>query len=401
MKKRIILTILALTMLLCGIRLTKKESVKAIIEDAQKFTIKQANFTYNQLSNNFIEEPKQPITIGELFTTELATGTYNNTEYTIMQIQWYYVSDTNYQEFWCMIFVKDSAENAELYNTDERVVIQNNTLENYNYTTQTNEFLLDIEWTPTYEMQEEIENQNLTNNQLLGTNQWFNFIENSEQLETPIIERVGKNRIQWETIENARLYEIEITNNNIITTETTTENYYEITEQNGTNTIRVRAKQYEYENIQSSEWSNTITITYTRLETPIITINLNTIKWNNITGAEYYEIYKDNEIIGISYSTQWVTIENGYYKVKAIASNNDINNINSNFSNAILQENYNDMIGNGVNWFTFFSAFVDSQIYLIKSITNYTIWDINFFQLFSFIITIILAVIIIKFVKGF
>lgn len=169
-------------------------------------------------------------------------------------------------------------------------------------------------------------------------------------------------------------------------------------------TLEWEFTQTGYNNVTTSQYYTNgldqfITRMLPRLQTPTITLNQNTIHWQQIENADYYNIFMNGNLIGQTEFNQWVTIENGVYTIQA-CTNDTENYSNSEISNSITQSNYNDMIGNGVNWFTFFSAYVDSQVALMKAYLNYTIWDINFFQLFTFIITIILAVYIIKFIKG-
>lgn len=133
----------------------------------------------------------------------------------------------------------------------------------------------------------------------------------------------------------------------------------------------------------------------TRITTPQISINFNTISWQPIQNATYYNIYRNGTLIAQTQTTQWVTIENGNYQVQA--GTNIDGYSNSELSNTITQNTYNDIIGNGANFYTLFGAIIDSEIYLIKALTNYTIWGINFFNLFKLFITFSLIVIIIKF----
>ena len=135
-----------------------------------------------------------------------------------------------------------------------------------------------------------------------------------------------------------------------------------------------------------------------KLETPIIELSFQTIRWATIENAQYYIVYKNGNIVGQTEYNQWATIENGNYQIQACTNNE--NHRNSNLSNTINQNNYNDMIGNGTNWYTFMSAWIDTTIYLLKSMLNYEIWGINFFALLQLIITIVLTWIIIKFIIG-
>lgn len=131
------------------------------------------------------------------------------------------------------------------------------------------------------------------------------------------------------------------------------------------------------------------------LDTPTISINFNTISWQPIQYATYYSIYLNGVLIAQTQTTQWITIENGNYQVQA--GTNIDGYSNSELSNTINQDAYNDIIGNGANFYTLFGAIIDSEIYLIKALTNYTIWGINFFNLFKLFITTCLIFIIIKF----
>lgn len=136
------------------------------------------------------------------------------------------------------------------------------------------------------------------------------------------------------------------------------------------------------------------------LDTPTITINYNTITWHYIINADYYIIYRNNIEIGRTTTNEWVTIENGNYQVQACTNNTEEYN-NSELSNTITQSAYNDIIGNGQNFFTLFTAMIDSQIYFITSMLNYEIWGINFYDLFRLLITMAIIIIIIKFItKG-
>lgn len=131
------------------------------------------------------------------------------------------------------------------------------------------------------------------------------------------------------------------------------------------------------------------------LQAPTLTMNYNTLQWNIIENATYYNIYKNGNLYAQTTINEFTTIENGTYQVEA--GTNLEGYQNSILSNEVVQERYNDLIGNGFNFFTMFTAIIDAQIYLIESFLNYEVWGINFYDIFQLLITIALIIIIIKF----
>lgn len=134
------------------------------------------------------------------------------------------------------------------------------------------------------------------------------------------------------------------------------------------------------------------------LNSPVLTLDFATLDWQPVANATSYKIYKDNEYYITVTDSQFVTIANGSYYVVAVDSTGSYGD--SSQSNTINVTAYNDDVGNGTNFFSLFSAIIDAQLHLFRSMLDWNILGINLLTLFKIILTIFLIVLVIKFILG-
>ena len=155
-----------------------------------------------------------------------------------------------------------------------------------------------------------------------------------EGLEAPNI-NIEDCTIKWNKIDGAEEYIIYINNTQYARI---TDNYYQLILNPGTYKVFVSARKGE----EFSPFSNKITYVQEaigediKLETPVITISNNVVKWQAIPYASQYEIYDNGELYKLTINTSFTLyFDNGLHVITVKATSNVENIIDSDLSNEV------------------------------------------------------------------
>ena len=154
-------------------------------------------------------------------------------------------------------------------------------------------------------------------------------------LDTPVI-TLTENTVSWQDVKNATGYEVYVDDVLADTVDTTSK----VINQLGTKTVYVVAVSTN-PYCESSSKSNEVTVSnYETLAAPVISLNVNTVSWEQSDKASAYEIYVNGSLVETVNANDYVLeyTQVGQYSVKVKAKGDNQYYIDSEMSNTVVYE---------------------------------------------------------------